>query len=199
MSCRLHAETLQRFLSHARTAGRLLTDPMPESLPESLVCVLLLASESVFTAVPPTGQSILALIWLDLVPLWADSASWLVPLFGGVTVMFGSELNWPKIFGVDWLSLYSGYFVASEEILFLTRPSPGQEISGGPKEGSWSEAENLLIRSLMLPARCRFELRERPEAGPFRLSPQACSASSSRLSDDAGGDDSGLCWKRRTQ
>lgn len=61
-----------RFMQGRRSGRPLLTDPMPESatesLPESVVCVFLLGSESVFPALPPTGQSILAVILLLTVP-----------------------------------------------------------------------------------------------------------------------------------
>lgn len=56
-----------------RSFSFLLTDPMSESatesLPESVVCVLFLGFESVFSASPPTGKLILAAVWLILLSL----------------------------------------------------------------------------------------------------------------------------------
>lgn len=75
--CRIHAEKMQRFaFMQGHLNGQLLTDPMPESAtesrPESMVCVLLLCSESVFSALSPTGQLILVVILLVLVTCWVD-------------------------------------------------------------------------------------------------------------------------------
>lgn len=190
--CHHYAEKMQSIWSHARTVSRgfffpLLTDPMPESatesLPESVVCVLLFASESVFSALPPTGQLILAVIWLVLVPIWANAASfWLVSLNGGVTVMLGTGLS-------------SCPLMLGEEGLDLTCPVPEEGLCGEPEEETWSGPENLLIRFLTLPDLCRFDL---PAAGFFWLDLQACSASSSLvvwwgLSGDWEGKDSGGC------
>lgn len=186
---------------HARTSNRsffLLTDPMPESatesLPESVVCVFPFVSEPVFSVLPPTGQSILAVIWLVLAPVWADSVPfWLVPLIGGVTVMLGTGLSSRlTLLGVVGVDLDFGDSRAEEGLC------------GDPGEDTWSGPENLLIRFLTLPARCRFELRDSPAGGLLWPAPKACSASSLlavwwRLSGDWEEEDSGACWKRWTQ
>lgn len=181
-----------------------LTDPIPESatesLPDSVVWVLL-GWESVFSALPPTGQSILAVIWLLLVPLWASF--WLVPLSGGVTVMLGTEpSSGPTLLGVDGPDF--GDRRTSTEADFRARPIPKPGLTGEPEGETWSGPENLLIRSLTLPARCRFVLRDRLVEVFLRLDAQAWSASSPLvvwwgLSGDLVGEDSGVRWKRWTQ
>lgn len=187
----------------------LLTDPMPESatesLPESGVCVLLLGNESVFSLLPPTGQSILAVIWLVLVPLWGDSALfWLLSLNGGVTVMLGTETSsWPTLLDVDGLDWDFGDSRASTEADFRTRPVPKERPWRELVEEVRSGPENLLIRSLTLPLRCRFVLRDGPVDVFLWLALKACSASSSLvdwwgLSGDWEGEHSGACWKRWT-
>lgn len=99
----IHEERRRFCVMHGRRNSRqelffVLTDPMPESatesLPECVVCVLLLGFESVFTVLPPTGQSILAEIWFVTVFFWADPGSaWVDSVNGGVTVMLGIGLS----------------------------------------------------------------------------------------------------------
>lgn len=196
--CHLHAES---FWSHARTVGRsvfgFLTDPMPESatesLQESVVCVLLLASESVFSVLPPAGQSILAVIWLVL----------LVSLNAGVTVMLGTRLSsCPLSAGMDGLDLDIEDWRTKLEENFGTCPVPEEVLCNKPKEELWSGPENLVIKFLILLARCRYELRERPEGGFFSLALLPCSASSLlvvwwELSGEWEEEDSDAWWKRR--
>lgn len=145
--------------SRNRHSGISLTDPMPESATESLestlgcvfgngssmLAVQLLCDESVVLAVPasvspPTGQSTLAVIGL-----------FLVSLYGGVTVILGTGLSTPPILlSVD----------GAETWLIPNNPAEEEGLLGE----SWSEPENLLIRSFTLPALCKYELRDRPAA-----------------------------------
>lgn len=187
----------------------LLTDPMPESatesLPESVVSVLFPGFKSVFSVPPPTGQSILAVIWLVLVSLWADwSPFWVLPLDGGVTVMLGTELSpGPMLLVVNGLDLDFGDSRASTDLDFGTSPMPEEGLCVDPEEETRSVPENLLIRSLMLLARYRFELRDRP-VDAFLWPALQGSASSTlvvlqKLSGDLEEVDSGECCKRWTQ
>lgn len=203
LSGRLQAEKMQSFFLHAGTSklefSLLLTDPEPESatesLPESGVRVWL-----VFTALPSTGQSLLAVIWLVLVSVCVEPASfWLVSMTDGVTVILGTGLSYcPTLLGEEGLDLDFGDSRA-------TRPAPEEGLWGDLEEESWSGPENLLIRSLMLPVRRRLEPQDRPfKSRLFEPALQACSASSLlvvwwELSDDWEEVTCGAGWKRWTQ
>lgn len=137
---------------------RSLTDPIPESATESLpVFVWLLDS-----APSPGGKLILDVIWVVLEPFWTGPTPfWMVSLKGGVTLMLGIELpSWLALIGVDGLDFEDSR--ASIEADFWTRSAPIIGLCGEPEgETWWSGPENLVIRSLMLPARCTV-LRVRP-------------------------------------
>lgn len=201
LSGRLQVEKMQSFFLHAGTSklefSLLLTDPMPESatesLPESGVRVWL-----VFTALPSTGQSILAVIWLVLVSVCVEPASfWLVSMTDGVTVILGTGLSYcPTLLGEEGLDFGDSR---------ATFPAPEEGLWGDLEEESWSGPENLLIRSLMLPVRRRLEPQDRPfKSRLFEPALQACSASSLlvvwwELSDDWEEVTCGAGWKRWTQ
>lgn len=111
--------------------------------------------------------------------------------------MLGSGLSTgPGLLGV--VGLDGGDVRTSMENAFVSRP--GLKGPSGESVGErGSESENLLIRSLMLLDRCRFELRVKPTG---LLGPDFRVASTSSLVGLAGGlevEESGGCWKRRTQ
>lgn len=207
--CRQAALTRwRRLMFHARSSIRtLLTNPTPESFPDSVVWALLLGSESVFSTLPPTGQSILATILLVSGLLWADRDKFRVLRNRGVTVMLGST-PWsrPTLSSAksEALNVDLGDPRASPGVNFGTWAVPDEGFCRGPEDETWSGPENLLIRSLTLLARCKLDFWDRPVAGFLWLALKACTVSSLLvvwwgLSGECGEEDPGACWKEWTQ
>lgn len=74
-------------------------------------------------------------------------------------------LSCPTMPGVDGLDGDAGYSRISIEAYFRNLLVLVKGLSGDEKKKTLSAPENLLIRSLMLPVLCRFELQERPADG----------------------------------